>query len=129
MSYTEVMQILCMIGVAVLAVLLAWIVKKGYVGQDALHGLELILQAVPKQESGIVNDLVRYAGIAVRTVEQLVKNGELQKDDTVRQLQAIEIVRELALMDYAEDEVDEIENDVIADIVEAEVNRLPRNTK
>lgn len=127
MNYTEFMQIVCMICVAVIAVVLAYIIKKGYVGEDALAGLQLIMKAIPKSNNGLVNDIITYAGIAVRTVEQLVKTGELQKDNHARQMQAVEIVQEMIATEYGDNVMEDVHVGMIQDIVDAEVHKLPRN--
>ena len=66
-----------------------------------------------------------YAKIAVRAVEQLVKNGTIQRDDKARKDAAMNMVEAAAKTDglpfgAAEQEVADM-------CIEAEVQELPRN--
>lgn len=57
------------------------------------------------RDDGVVALLARYAAKAVRVVEQMVKNGELEKDNELRKNEVRKIVEQLALTDGVNPEI------------------------
>lgn len=57
------------------------------------------------RDDGVVALLARYAAKAVRVVEQMVKNGELEKDNELRKNEARKIVEQLSLTDGVNPEI------------------------
>lgn len=82
-----------------------------------------VLEGVGKSDN-VVSLFADYAAKAVRVVEQLVKNGELKKDNEARKNEAKAIVEQLAMADgFEEDAVYEHEM-MIGNLIEAAVNEM-----
>ena len=98
--------------------------KKRLIDEKAIEGVGQVLDGIPVTEGPFV--MIRdYAKIAVRAVEQLVKNGQIAPDDTTRKDAAMNMVEAAAKADglaygAAEQEVADM-------CIEAEVLGLPRN--
>lgn len=79
-----------------------------------------IISAIGSGDS-LVAKLAEYAAEAVRAVEQMVKSGQLEKDDEVRKNEARAIIEMLALKDgWDADGISECREAIDA-IIEAEV--------
>ena len=102
-------------------------VYKGYLNTKMLEGIRVIISTMPRREGSMIADIMRYAEIAVREVEQLVKTGVLEKDNEVRQNAAIEYVKDMLAVDYKPDAMEFVDDETIAAIVDAAVHELPRN--
>ena len=76
------------------------------------------------RDDGVVALLARYAAKAVRVVEQMVKNGELEKDNELRKNEARKIVEQLALTDGVNPEIVYANEEAIGDLIEAAVNEM-----
>lgn len=76
------------------------------------------------QGDSIVSLFAEYAAKAVRVVEQLVKNGELEKDNELRKDSAKEIVERLALSDGVGLDVVYDNKEIIDYLIEAAVNEM-----
>lgn len=74
--------------------------------------------------NSIVSLFAKYASEAVRVVEQLVKNGELEKDNELRKNEAREIVEQLALADGVDLNVVYENEAAIDNLIEAAVNKM-----
>lgn len=76
------------------------------------------------QDETLVGVLASYAAKAVRVVEQMVKNGELEKDNEVRKNEARVIVEQLALADGVDIELLYQNKHTINNLIEAAVNEM-----
>ncbi len=111
----------------IVAGILIFLFKKRVIDETAIEGVGQILDGIPA-EAGSPFEMIReYSKIAVRTVEQLVKNGIIQKDNTARKEKAMEIVETAAKIDGLE--YGAAEKEIADSCVEAEVYNLPRNQK
>ena len=82
-----------------------------------------VLEGQGKGDS-VVGLFAEYAAKAVRIVEQLVKNGELEKDNEVRKDEAKAIVEQLALADGVDLELVYDNEETIDSLIEAAVNEM-----
>ena len=108
------------------AVILIILFKKRVIDAGDIEGTGEILEGIPLPEgNGAFNLFVNYAKIAVKAVEQLVKNGVITRDDKARKDAAMNMVEAAAKVDGVPFGAAEME---VADIcIEAEVQELPRN--
>ena len=83
---------------------------------DVLNGLD--------KGDTIVGIFADYAAKAVRVVEQLVKNGELAKDNELRKNEAKAIVKQLAMADGVDLELVHENDKTIDTLIEAAVNEM-----
>lgn len=92
-----------MIGVALCAAMIVTMVllyKRGYLTGEAIGKLTETVEALPHDfGNDLVNALRWYCQLAVDAVDQLVKNGTLDKNDTERKERALYIVEQLANAD------------------------------
>ncbi len=77
--------------------------------------------------SGLFGKIYEYSRIAVLTVEQLVKSGQIQKDDEARKNAAMHMVEQAAHVD--EVPFGAAESEVASLCIEAAVQQLPRNSE
>lgn len=111
----------------VLAAVLTYLFIKGRADASdmgALSGLAEkfagVISAIGSGDS-LIAKLAEYAAEAVRAVEQMVKSGQLEKDDNVRKNEARAIIETLALKDgWDADEISEC-REAVDVIIEAEV--------
>lgn len=82
-----------------------------------------VLEGAGKGDS-VVSLFADYAAKAVRVVEQLVKNGELEKDNELRKNEAKAIVEQLALADGVDLDVVYENEETIGNLIEAAVNEM-----
>ena len=82
-----------------------------------------VLNGLGKGES-LVAVFAEYAAKAVRIVEQMVKNGQLEKDNEVRKCEARAIVEQLAIADGVDAEMIFTNTETIDNLIEAAVNEM-----
>ena len=75
--------------------------------------------------SGLFGKIYEYSRAAVLTVEQLVKTGQIAKEDQARKDKAMEIVEQAAKVD--EVPFGAAESEMASLCIEAAVQQLPRN--
>lgn len=109
---------------------LIFLYKKGAVQHNDLTNIGTMINSVVSMLKGmgkddsVVSMFAEYAAKAVRVVEQMVKNGEIEKDNALRKGVAHQTIVQLALADGIDmDVVDENEN-VIDVLIEAAVNEM-----
>ena len=125
MNITPSTFIAIVLGV-LLVIALLLLYKKRMIDGEVLSGTAEMIQQIPIPEGNSIFSLIlKYCATAVLTVEQMVKVGKVNKDDTSRKQAAMDIVKTAAKVDnipFGEEE------EKIADAgIEAEVNQLPRN--
>lgn len=119
---TILFSILGLVAFAVVAVLLIVLWKKGLLTADALNALRDLADGVILPEDGPIGTLAYYARLAVRAVEQLVKSGQLEKDDETRREKALELVEEYAAASGPA--LNDKEISTVRSLIEAEVYEL-----
>lgn len=123
---TDPVSIIAFCLALIVAIILIVLFKKRIIDAGDIAGTAEIMEGIPLPEGGgAFNLIVSYAKIAVRAVEQLVKNGTIQRDDKARKDAAMNMVEAAAKTDglpfgAAEQEVADM-------CIEAEVQELPRN--
>lgn len=104
--------LILIVGLALCAILiagLALLYKHGYLPGEAIGKLTETVQALPHDfGNDLVNALRWYCQLAVDAVDQLVKNGTLDKKDDERKERALFIVEQLANVDGRQLGCDEI---------------------
>ena len=110
----------------ILIVALILLYKNRIIDSDILTGLSSMIKQLPEIDGGsIFGAILKYSSIAVLTVEQKVKNGEIEKDNASRKTAAMKIVESAAKLDNIP--FGEKESEIASDCIEAEVQKLPRN--
>ena len=105
--------------------LLILIVKK-VIRKETVEGIADVIRDMPvTMGSGLFGKIYEYSRAAVLAVEQLVKTGEIEKEDETRKSEAMKIVKKAA-------EVDDVpfgaaESEMASACIEAAVQQLPRN--
>lgn len=114
----------------VVAGVLIFLYKKGKMQTSDLTNLaglfdkiDDVLESFGNGDS-VVSLFADYAAKAVRVVEQLVKNGELEKDNELRKNEARAIVEQLALSDGVDLDVVYDNEETIDNLIEAAVNEM-----
>lgn len=109
---------------------LVYLYKKGKMKPGDLSNIAGLIDKVGDMLEGlgkgdtVVGLFAEYAAKAVRVVEQLVKNGELEKDNEVRKNEARAIVEQLALADGVDLELVYDNEETIDNLIEAAVNEM-----
>jgi polyhydroxyalkanoate synthesis regulator phasin len=124
------------IGIVALVVALAvagiliYLFKKGKMQTGDISAIAGVIDKVGDvlenfgQGDSVVGLLAEYAAKAVRVVEQLVKNGELEKDNELRKNEAKAIVEQLAAADGVDLELVYDNDETIGNLIEAAVNEM-----
>ena len=127
MGQNEVTLISLAVAVIVAFVIMILYMKR-VIGRETVEAVADVVRDLPvTMGSGLFGRIWEYSRAAVLTVEQLVKNGEVQTDDESRKQKAMEIVATAAVVDDVPFGLQERE--VASALIEAEVNQLPRNQK
>lgn len=125
MGQNEVTLISLAVAVIVAFVIMILYMKR-VIGRETVEAVADVVRDLPvTMGSGLFGRIWEYSRAAVLTVEQLVKNGEIQTDDESRKQKAMEIVATAAVVDDVPFGLQERE--VASALIEAEVNQLPRN--
>lgn len=110
-----------LVGFALLLLYMKKVIKK-----DTLEQIVETVQAMPvTMGSGLFGKIYEYSRAAVLTVEQLVKTGQIKKDNEVRKDAAMHIVEQAAKVD--EVPFGAAESEIASLCIEAAVQQLPRN--
>lgn len=95
--------IISVITCALLIVGLVLLYKKGYLNDKAVSKLAETVKELPKDYgNSFVNALRWYCQLAVDAVDQLVRNGTVEKDNDIRKDWALDIVEKFAILDGKE---------------------------
>ena len=124
---TDPVSIIALVVALNVAGVLIVLFKKSVIDEGAIAGVGQMLDGIPVVEGTPFAMIRNYAKIAVRTVEQLVKNGTIPRDDKTRKDAAMNIVEAAAKIDGLPFGAAEME--VANHCVEAEVYELPRNAQ
>lgn len=109
---------------------LIFLYKRGAVQHNDLTNIGTMINSVVSMLKGmgkddsVVSMFAEYAAKAVRVVEQLVKNGEIEKDNAIRKGIAHQTIVQLALADGVGLETIDENEGVIDVLIEAAVNEM-----
>lgn len=110
-----------LVGFALLALYMKKVIRK-----DTLEQIVETVKDMPvTMGSGLFGKIYEYSRAAVLTVEQLVKTGQITKEDQARKDKAMEIVEQAAKVD--EVPFGAAESEMASMCIEAAVQQLPRN--
>jgi len=127
---TNLVGIVALIVALGIAGVLTYLYKKGKMKTTDLSNIANLIDKVSDMLEGlgkgdsVVNLFADYAAKAVRVVEQLVKNGELEKDNELRKNEAAAIVEQLALSDGVDQDIVNENAETIGNLIEAAVNEM-----
>lgn len=109
------------------AVILVLLWRKGNLTSDYLEKLKELAetQGLNMPEGSLLDTLSYYCRLAVLAVEQLVKSGQIDKDDATRREKALEIVEQCAGVDGIELSYDDKE--AAKSLIEVGVYELKQN--
>ena len=110
-----------LVGFALLVLYMKKVIRK-----DTLEQIVETVKDMPvTMGSGLFGKIYEYSRAAVLTVEQLVKTGQIAKEDQARKDKAMEIVEQAAKVD--EVPFGAAESEMARLCIEAAVQQLPRN--
>ncbi len=130
MDFTQWIGIAALVVALVVAGVLIYLYKQGKMTAGSISSVAGLIDKVTDvlkdlgQNETLVGVLASYAAKAVRVVEQMVKNGELEKDNEVRKNEARVIVEQLALADGIDIELLYENEHTINNLIEAAVNEM-----
>lgn len=119
----------CLSVALTVAGMLIYLYKQGLLPEKTLTSMAALTEKLTEvlKDMGthtVVASLSEYAAKAVRVVEQMVKNGQIEKDNEVRKQKARCIVESLALVDGADLRMVERNMDAVNDLIEAAVHEM-----
>lgn len=130
MEFTQWIGIAALVVALFVAGVLIYLYKQGKIGAGSITGMAELIEKVTDvlkdlgQNETVVGVLAGYAAKAVRVVEQMVKNGQLEKDDALRKDRAKMIVEELALADGVDMNLLYKNERIVDNLIEAAVHDM-----
>lgn len=130
MDFTQWTGITALIVALMAAGVLIYLYTRGKMTSGSITSVAALIDKVVEvlkelgQDKSLVGMLASYAAKAVRIVEQMVKNGELEKDNEIRRNEARIIVEQLALADGVDIELLYQNEHTINNLIEAAVNEM-----
>ena len=120
------MTIIALVVAVLLGFVLLVLYMKKVIRKDTLEQIVETVKDMPvTMGSGLFGKIYEYSRAAVLTVEQLVKTGQIAKEDQARKDKAMEIVEQAAKVD--EVPFGTAESEMASLCIEAAVQQLPRN--
>lgn len=120
------MTIIALVVAVLLGFVLLVLYMKKVIRKDTLEQIVETVKDMPvTMGSGLFGKIYEYSRAAVLTVEQLVKTGQIKKDNEVRKDAAMHIVEQAAKVD--EVPFGAAESEIASLCIEAAVQQLPRN--
>ena len=111
---------------AVIGFTLVILVVKKVIRKETVEGIADVIREMPvTMGSGLFGKIYEYSRAAVLAVEQLVKTGEIEKEDEARKAEAMKIVKKAAKVDDVP--FGAAESEMASLCIEAAVQQLPRN--
>ena len=111
---------------AVIGFTLVILVVKKVIRKETVEGIADVIREMPvTMGSGLFGKIYEYSRAAVLAVEQLVKTGEIEKEDEARKAEAMKIVKKAAKVDDVP--FGAAESEMASACIEAAVQQLPRN--
>lgn len=130
MEFTQWIGIAALVVALVVAGVLIYLYKQGKMTAGSITSVAGLIDKVTDvlqdlgQDETLIGVLASYAAKAVRVVEQMVKNGELEKDNEVRKNEARAIVEQFAIADGVDIELLYENKHTINNLIEAAVNEM-----
>lgn len=130
MEFTQWIGIVALVVALMVAGVLIYLYKQGKMTSGSLSSVAALIDKVTEvlrdlgQDDTPVGVLADYAAKAVRVVEQMVKNGQLEKNDALRKDRAKMIVEKLALADGVDMELLYQNEEIVDDLIEAAVHDM-----
>ena len=110
---------------ALIGITLIYLLKKKIIKPETITQTADLIDGIEVVGSGFIQQLAEYARIAVHAVEQLAKQGVIEKDNAVKKRTAMEYLQTFAKVDEVSLSPGDLDT---ADVlIEAAVNELPRN--
>ena len=120
------MTIIALVVAVLLGFVLLVLYMKKVIRKDTLEQIVETVKDMPvTMGSGLFGKIYEYSRAAVLTVEQLVKTGQIKKDNEVRKDAAMHIVEQAAKVDDVP--FGAAESEIASLCIEAAVQQLPRN--
>ena len=102
------------------------LITKRAIRKETVEGIADVIREMPvTMGSGLFGKIYEYSRAAVLTVEQLVKTGQIEKEDQARKDAAMHIVQQAAQVDDVP--FGAAESEMASACIEAAVQQLPRN--
>lgn len=110
---------------ALIGIVLIYLLKKKIIKPETITQTADLIDGIEVVGSGFIQQLAEYARIAVHAVEQLAKQGVIERDNAVKKQTAMEYLQTFAKIDEVSLSPGDLDT---ADVlIEAAVNELPRN--
>lgn len=120
----NVPELIACIVALIIGVVTYLLISRGAIRKETISAVADILESLSGSGGDIFSKIMAYSEMAVLAVEQMVKKGELEKNDDIRKAQAMTIVQTAAHNDGIEmDGGDIYEADMC---IEACVQRMKR---
>ncbi len=110
---------------ALTGITLIYLLKKKIIKPETVTQAAELLDGIEVVGSGFIQQLAEYARIAVHAVEQLAKQGVIEKNNDTKKKTALEYVQTFAKIDDVS--LSPADLDTADVLIEAAVNELPRN--
>ena len=110
---------------ALTGITLIYLLKKKIIEPETVTQAAELLDGIEVVGSGFIQQLAEYARIAVHAVEQLAKQGVIEKNNDTKKKTALEYVQTFAKIDDVS--LSPADLDTADVLIEAAVNELPRN--
>ena len=127
---TNWVGLVALIVALVVAGVLIYLYQKGKTKTSDLTGIATMIDKMSDVlenfglGDSVVNILAEYAAKAVRVVEQMVKNGDLEKDNQLRKEAAKMVVEQLAFSDGLGLDIVYDNSETLDHLIEAAVNEM-----
>lgn len=108
-----------------IGIVLIYLLRKKIIKPETVTQAAELLDGIEVVGSGFIQQLAEYAKIAVHAVEQLAKQGVIEKNNETKKKAAMEYVQSFAKID--EVTLSPADLDTADVLIEAAVNELPRN--
>lgn len=103
---------------ALVAAALVYLYRRGILSEPAISAFGSLIDGIDFDNSFLVT-LAYYCSLAVKAVDQLVKSGQIPKDDEARKTKAIDYVQNYAAVDGYE--LNSAEMQAVETLIEAKV--------
>lgn len=107
-------------------ILLIMLYRKGIISPEAITATGELIDGI-HVENSFITTLAYYCGMAVKAVDQMVKNGTIPKEDQARKEAAVDYVTRFAAVDGYELTPDE--QNAIEMLIEAKVHEMHEEAK
>lgn len=123
---SETIAIIALVISALVAAALVYLYKRGILSEPAITAVGSLIDGIDFDNSFLAT-LAYYCGLAVKAVDQLVKSGQIPKDDEARKNKALDYVQNYAAVDGYE--LTDEDREAIGSLIEAKVYEQNAETK